>query len=161
MVRVCFVCLGNICRSPTGEGVMRHLLEEAGLASAVQVESAGTSGWHIGERPDARARAAAASRGIVVDGGAARFTTEDFHRFDFVLAMDGRNLSDLRSISPDDEASTKLHLLRDFDPQSPPGSDVPDPYYGAARGFEEVLDLCEQACRGFLAHLQASGALAR
>ncbi len=159
MIRICFVCLGNICRSPTAEGVMRRLLSEEGLANAVSVESAGTAAYHVGERPDPRSRAAAARRGVRVDGKARQFKARDFERFDYVVAMDRSNLGRLEELAPSAQAQAKLSLLRDHDPGSPPGSEVPDPYYGGERGFDEVLDICEAGCRGLLAHLRASHGL--
>ncbi|NLE85011.1 MAG: low molecular weight phosphotyrosine protein phosphatase [Myxococcales bacterium] len=153
MVRICFVCLGNICRSPTAEGVMRHLVEAAGLSAHVEIDSAGTAAYHIGKGPDHRSRQAAAARGIVIGGQARQFTPADWERFDYVLAMDSSNYEDLIAHAPP-EAKQKLRLLRSFDPASPPGAPVPDPYYGGAEGFDEVLDLCEAACRGLLDHLK-------
>jgi len=154
MIRVCFVCLGNICRSPTAEGVLRHLVEAAGLGHRIAVESAGTCAYHVGEPPDPRARAAARARGIVVDGRARQFTRADFARLDHVIAMDADNLRDLVAMAPDAAAEAKLSLLLDFDPDSPPGASVPDPYYGGPGGIDRVLDLCLAGCRGLLAQLR-------
>ena len=150
MPSLCFVCLGNICRSPTAEGVMRQLVREAGLEASVKVESAGTAGYHTGEAPDRRARAAGARRGIVIGGAARQFQRADWQRFDYVLAMDRSNRDDLASTAPSAELLQKLHLLRSFDPASPAGADVPDPYYGGEDGFDLVLDLCLAACRPLL-----------
>jgi protein-tyrosine phosphatase len=150
MISLCFVCLGNICRSPTAEGVMRHLVREAGLESRVSLDSAGTAGYHAGELPDRRARAAAARRGIEVGGRARQFERADWSRFDYVLAMDQSNFDDLRATCPSDAAAGKLHLLRSFDPAAPRGAAVPDPYYGGDDGFDQVLDLCLAACRPLL-----------
>jgi protein-tyrosine phosphatase len=156
-VRILFVCTGNICRSPTAEGVMRRLVADAGLDGAVELESAGTGGWHAGEPPDARATAAAARRGIALAGAARRVTEEDFERFDLILAMDRENLGELRAVAPGARARAKVRLLREFDPASAGGEDldVPDPYYGGARGFETVLDLVAAACGGLLDDLRA------
>ncbi len=154
MVRVCFVCLGNICRSPTAEGVLRHLVQAAGLGESIAVESAGTGAYHVGARPDPRARAAAQSRGILVDGRARQFERADFARLDHVIAMDADNLRDLVALAPDAAAERKIALLRAFDPASAPGASVPDPYYGGPDGFDEVLSICLQSCRGLLAHLR-------
>ncbi len=154
MTRVCFVCLGNICRSPTAEGVMRHLVQEAGLGDEIAVESAGTGAWHVGEPPDARATAAAARRGIRLHGQARRFEPGDFARFDYVLAMDRSNRAALMRLAGDGPELRKVALLRDFDPGAPFDAEVPDPYYGGPDGFETVLDVCEQACRGLLEHLR-------
>jgi protein-tyrosine phosphatase len=152
-VRVCFVCAGNICRSPTAEGIMRRLVEERGLSSRIHIESAGTGGWHVGDRADSRSRAAAIARGYTLDRCAQQFTRPLFDRFDYVLAADSNNQAHLVRLAPDPKAARKIRLLRDFDPASPKGSDVPDPYYGGAEGFEQVLDVCEAACRGLLEHL--------
>lgn len=153
VVEVCFVCLGNICRSPTGEGVMRHLVREAGLEGRVRVDSAGTAGYHAGDLPDARARAAGARRGIDIGGRARQFKREDFARFDYVLAMDRANYDDLAELAGPKEKE-KLHLLRSFDPAAPRGACVPDPYYGGEEGFDEVLDMCLAACRALLARIR-------
>jgi protein-tyrosine phosphatase len=153
-VRICFVCLGNICRSPTAEGVMRRLLEREGLDDKVIVESAGTADYHIGDLPDQRSRAAAQARGVPLTSRARQFVASDFERLDYVLAMDAENVRNLTRLAPDAAARAKIRLLRSFDPASPPGAAVPDPYHGSEHGFEEVLDLCEAACRGLLDHLR-------
>ncbi len=155
MTRICFVCLGNICRSPTAEGVMRHLLREAGLDGVVEVDSAGTAGYHTGEPPDRRARAAGARVGIEVSGHARKVVRADFERFDYLLAMDGSNLEDLVAIAPPN-AHAQLRLLRSFDPASAPDAAVPDPYHGDDAGFDEVLRICLAACRGLLLELKPS-----
>jgi protein-tyrosine phosphatase len=154
-IRVCFVCLGNICRSPTAEGVFRLLVAEAELSSAIEIDSAGTGAWHEGEPPDARSRAAAARRGIRVDGRARPFSASDFERFEYVIAMDRENRRDLIELAPTPEAHARIALLRDFEPATGRGRsrDVPDPYYGGDDGFERVLDICEASCRGLLEHL--------
>jgi protein-tyrosine phosphatase len=160
-VRLLFVCLGNICRSPTAEGVMRHLVEDQGLADRVVVDSAGTGSWHVGHPPDERATAAAARRGIVLDGTARTFGADDFDRHDLLLAADRENLTAMRALAPDDEARERVRLLREFDPEAVAAGDldVPDPYYGGPRGFEDVLDGVDRACRGLLDHLRAEGRL--
>jgi protein-tyrosine phosphatase len=157
-VRLLFVCMGNICRSPTAEGVMRHLLAEQGLADAVEIDSAGTGAWHAGCAPDPRAAAAARARGIVLDGAARQVAPADFERFDLVLAADRANVADLRAVAPPG-TEHRIRLLREFDPASEgaPDLDVPDPYYGGERGFEDVLDLVEAACRGLLDHVRRGG----
>jgi protein-tyrosine phosphatase len=165
MVRLLFVCMGNICRSPTAEGVMRALLREQGLEHAVEVDSAGTGDWHAGSPPDARATAAASARGITLAGSARQITAADFADYDLILAADRRNLRDLQAALGTGgngvSARAKLHLLREFDPASAgaPDLDVPDPYYGGDAGFEHVLDLVEAACRGLLDTLRADGRL--
>ena len=155
-VRVCFVCLGNICRSPTAEGVMLALLEAENLSPHFVIDSAGTSAQHSGERPDKRSLAAAQARNIQLPSGARRFERNDFARFDYVLAMDRHNYADLVRLAPDQAARDKVHMFLTFagDPNGP--SDVPDPYYGGGEGFEHVLDLCDGACRGFIAHVRAA-----
>ena len=154
MVRVCFVCLGNICRSPTAEAVMRHLVEEEGLADRVAVESAGTGDWHVGDPRDRRSRAVGAARGIPLEGTAQQFTSEDFDRFEHVLAMDRSNRDELMRLARDQKDKAKVRLLRSFDPKAPRDAEVPDPYYGGPRGFEDVFDMCEAACRGLIDHLR-------
>jgi len=139
--------MGNICRSPTAEGVMAKLL--AG-DPRITIDSAGTGAWHIGELPDERAVAAAAKRGIALAHRARQFTRADLAKFDLVLAMDDDNLQHLKKLAGD-RSTPEIRLLRDLDPDSPPGAEVPDPYYGDA-GFEHVLDLCERACAGVLAY---------
>jgi len=153
---VCFVCLGNICRSPTAEAVMRHLLAREGLDGRVEVDSAGTGSWHVGDPPDRRAGAEARTRGIVMEGRARRFHPGDFADVDLVVAMDAQNAADLRAMAPDAEAAAKVRLLRDWDPEARDGDrSVPDPYYGGPEGFTVVLDMVERACAGLMAHLRA------
>jgi protein-tyrosine phosphatase len=154
---VVFVCLGNICRSPTAEGVMRRLVREAGLEEAIEVDSAGTGGWHVGSPPDPRALAAARARGITLDGSARQFSADDFDDFDLVVAMDRSNLRALRALARSEEERSGVRLLREFDPQSAAEEDpeVPDPYYGAPGGFDEVLDLVQRADAGLLARIRA------
>jgi len=147
-MRILFVCLGNICRSPTAEGVMRHLLRERGLDDEIEVESAGTGAWHVGEPPDARSAAAARRRGIELSGAAQQAVVEDFDRFDLLVAMDRSNLRDLLALAPDEEARAKVRLLLD-------DADVPDPYYGGERGFDDVLDLVHDACERLLDEVAA------
>ncbi len=151
-MRLCFVCLGNICRSPTAEAVMRKLLDDAGVAH-VTIDSAGTGDWHLGDPPDTRARDVARRRGIAMDHRAQKFTAADLDRFDLVLAMDRNNLRDLRAMARSDEARAKIRLLRSFDPGAS-SPDVPDPYYGKPADFEHVFDVCEAACRGLLEHVK-------
>lgn len=155
-MRILFVCMGNICRSPTAEGVMRRLVEDAGLDGRVEIESAGTGGWHAGEPPDRRATLAARRRGITLEGAARQIRGADFRDFDLVIALDRANLRELLAIAPDEEAAEKIRLLREFDPRAGGDLDVPDPYYGGDRGFETVLDMVEAACRGLLDELRSA-----
>jgi protein-tyrosine phosphatase len=159
MVRLCFVCLGNICRSPTAEAVMLDLVRKAGLSSSIEVESAGTAGYHAGDPPDTRAAAAARSRGIELRGRARQFRAKDYEKFAYVLAMDQSNFEDLLELAGSAAARKKLHLLRSFDPKSPKGASVPDPYYGGHDGFEQVLDICTAACIGLLERVKKEHAL--
>lgn len=154
MIRVCFVCLGNICRSPTAEGVMRHLVNRAGLDDAVIVSSAGTGAWHVGEHPDPRSAATAARRGIKLVSRARHFGTEQFDEADYVVAMDGSNLKNLHALARNDADRAKIHLMRDFDSTTTKGSHVPDPYAGGPDGFENVFDMVHAAAEGLLEHLK-------
>lgn len=155
-MRILLVCLGNICRSPTAEGVLRHRLRAAGLTEQVEVESAGTGGWHVGHPPDERAIRAAAAREVELAGEARRFEPGDFDRFDLILAMDRANLEDMRALAPGPEAEAKLGLLREYDPEAVADGElaVPDPYYGGDDGFENVLDVVERACDGLVAEIR-------
>ena len=159
-MRVLFVCLGNICRSPTAEGVMRKLVRDAGMEDVVEIDSAGTGGWHVGAAPDPRSTEAARRRGITLEGAARRVEPEDFERFDLLLAADRENLANLRAMAPDEAARQKVRLLREFDPATAGARDldVPDPYYGGERGFDDVLDLVERACAGLLDEIRAQAA---
>jgi len=152
--RVLFVCMGNICRSPTAEGIMRGLVAEAGLSDRIALDSAGTGAWHVGNPPDPRSVAAAARRGIRVEGAARKVRLADFDEFDLIVALDGANARDMRGLAPDDRAAAKVRLLREFDPEADGDLDVPDPYYGEADGFGRVLDLVDAACRGLLEELR-------
>jgi protein-tyrosine phosphatase len=153
-VRICFVCLGNICRSPTAHGVMERLVAAAGLGDAVSVDSAGTAAYHVGELPDERTVRAARRRGIELTHRARQFVAADLDRFDLVLAMDGMNLDQLRELAAGRASAPRIALLRSFDPTAAPGAEVPDPWAGGAAGFEQVLDQCERACAGVLAHVR-------
>jgi protein-tyrosine phosphatase len=155
-MRVLFVCMGNICRSPTAEGVMRSLVREAGLEEQIEIDSAGTGGWHAGEPPDRRATEAARRRGVTLAGAARQVVPEDFERFDLLVAMDRENLRGLLAVAPDEEAAAKVRLLREFDLEADGDLDVPDPYYGGERGFDTVLDHVQAACRGLLGELRAA-----
>lgn len=150
--RVLFVCMGNICRSPTAEGVFRHQVTAAGLDEDIEIDSAGTHAYHVGEPPDRRARAAAERRGVsLADIRARRVHPDDFERFNFVIAMDRDNLLNLKE-QAEVEHHEKIRLFLEF--SSGPETEVPDPYYGGATGFERVLDLVEDASRGLLEMLK-------
>ena len=139
---ILFVCLGNICRSPTGEGVFQHLVEERGLESQITSDSAGTIGYHEGNPADRRMREHASRRGYDLTSRSRKITTVDLDRFDLVIAMDRQNQSDILTL---DSSATNVKLLSDFLDDSWP-VDVPDPYYGGSEGFETVLDMIEAAC---------------
>ena len=153
MIKVLFVCMGNICRSPTAEGVFRHVVKEAGLADKIHIDSAGTHAYHIGNPPDPRAQEAAGRRQINLNSQRARkIKAVDFDQFDYVIAMDHSNYSDLDSLRPGeqhDNLKLFLEYSENFDED-----EVPDPYYGGDQGFEHVLDMVEDASRGLLASIQ-------
>ena len=153
MIRVLFVCLGNICRSPAAEAVFARLVAEAGLSDRITIESAGTGSWHIGQPADRRMRQAASARGIDMPGAARQVSMDDFERFDHILAMDAENLTNLRRLAPL-EHRHKIRLFRDLDPEGR-GADVPDPYYGDADHFDEVLDIVTRVSRALLDELTA------
>ena len=139
---------------------MRQLVARAGLADHIEVESAGTGGWHVGDPADPRSRATARKRGVELDGCARQFVAADFARLDFVVALDKKNLAALGTLAAGRrEHLAKLSLLRSYDAASPRDADVPDPYYGGERGFDQVFDLCEAACRGLLAHIRKTHGL--
>lgn len=153
MVRVLFVCMGNICRSPTAEGVFRHLVNNAGLEQHIHIDSAGTHAYHIGNPPDQRAQATALKRNIDLSSLRARQVhSQDFSEFDYVLAMDNSNLHELHVICPAN-ARTRPDLFLSYAQQTSE-REVPDPYYGGAQGFEHVLDLVEDASQGLLASIR-------
>lgn len=153
--RLLFVCLGNICRSPAAEGVMRSLIEAEELTDRVVIRSAGTGGWHAGKLPDQRMRTAAQNRGYDLSSRARQVTENDLSDYDLVLVMDQQNLRDLRAFDRTSQFGSKIRLFCEFctDHQE---SEVPDPYYGGEQGFELVLDLLEDGCRGVLAHIRST-----
>lgn len=157
-MRLLFVCMGNICRSPTAEAVMRAVVAREGLQDEIDIDSAGTGSWHVGDPPDARSTEVAARRGIVMEGAARQVTEADFEAYDLILAADRQNLATLRGWAPDDALAAKVRLLREFDPKSVAAGDleVPDPYYGGPDGFEHVLDLVQDACEGLLTHVRSA-----
>ena len=153
-ISVLFVCMGNICRSPTAEGVFRKFVSEAGLDHVIHTDSAGTHAYHSGQQADRRARAAADRRGYSLEDIRARQVTDmDFEGFDFILAMDADNLEILQH-SSDDAHHGKISLFLDFS-MSAKGGEVPDPYYGGSMGFERVLDLVEEASEGLLSAVKS------
>ncbi|MDQ3035567.1 MAG: low molecular weight phosphotyrosine protein phosphatase [Myxococcota bacterium] len=157
VVRVCFVCLGNICRSPTAEAVFRRDVEAAKLAHRFEIDSAGTGEWHVGERAHHETRAMASRRGVEITHRARRFTKDDFARYDWVVAMDTSNVQVLHDLAADDASRAKVHLFRSWEPDAPLRAEVPDPYYSGQ--FELVFEICERASEAFLAHLRAAHGL--
>jgi protein-tyrosine phosphatase len=162
--RVCFVCSGNICRSPMAESVFRSYLERTGLAGRVEVDSAGTGGWHVGQDADRRTVTVLRGRGYGCDHAARQFDPAWFRSRDLVIALDRGHLRTLRRLAPDQHTAARVRLLRSFDPAAASGAgdlDVPDPYYGSAADFTACLELIEAACAGLLDHVAAELAPAR
>jgi protein-tyrosine phosphatase len=153
--RILFVCLGNICRSPLAEGVFRHLAAEAGMAERIQVDSAGTGAWHVGEPPDRRSLTVARKNGVGLDGRARQVEGEDFALFDLVVAMDRDNLRQLESLRDRAGGAAPVRLLREFDPEAGGDLEVPDPYYGGPDGFDRVYEMVHRSCRALLEALEA------
>ena len=150
-VRILTVCLGNICRSPTTEAAIREAAELAGLD--VEVDSAGTGAWHVGNPPDQRMTSAALEDGLTLDGAARQVTADDFAAFDLILAMDRSNLRDLLALAPDDDSRAKVRLFRDFSGEH--DQDVPDPYYGGSAGFREVVAIARAGAAGVIESIKA------
>jgi len=152
-ISVVFVCMGNICRSPTAEAVFRHYVESAGMSAQITIDSAGTHDYHIGDKPDARAQHAAQQRGYDMSKLRGRQVEQaDFRRFDYVLAMDAANLAILQRITPPG-SNTRAQLFLEY-ARHHRERDVPDPYYGGADGFERVLDMVEDAAQGLLQEIR-------
>jgi protein-tyrosine phosphatase len=154
-LNVLFVCLGNICRSPLAEGVFRHLVQEAGLGDSFNIDSAGTSSYHIGDGPDQRTSAVALSRGIRLSGAARQLTPDDLQRFDHVLVMDEENHEAVLRLARGRATRAQVQMLREYDEAAAGDLAVPDPYYGGERGFENVHDMVERSCRSLLDHLRS------
>jgi protein-tyrosine phosphatase len=153
-IRVLFVCLGNICRSPLAEAVFRHEARKRGVEDRFEIDSAGTSGYHNGAPPDRRSAETARLRGVDVTGRSRQLGAADLRRFDWVIAMDAENLEEIEALKARAGGTARVHRLREWDPR-PDSPDVPDPYYGGARGFEDVHDIVERSAAGFLDHLLA------
>ncbi len=152
-IRVLFVCMGNICRSPLAEGHFRALVEEEGLSDRFDIDSAGTGSWHVGEAPDARMRSAARRRGLDIETLRARqVERRDLYDYDHVFVMDKTNLHDTLALDPEGDHGTRVRLFREFDP-TPETYQVPDPYTGGRQGFENVYDIVERTCRAILDRL--------
>lgn len=155
-IRILFVCMGNICRSPAAEIIFRRMVDEAGLAGGVEIDSAGTIGYHVGNPPDARMAATLSARGYAIQGSARKVTAADLADFDLVLPMDEDNEESLRHLSGNCEHGGRIRPFVSFCTEHPVPH-VSDPYYGGSRGFEEVGDIIEDGCRGLLAHLGRLG----
>ncbi|MFW6202420.1 MAG: low molecular weight protein-tyrosine-phosphatase [Gemmatimonadota bacterium] len=158
-IKVLFVCLGNICRSPLAEGLFRELVEAEGVAERFEIDSAGTSSYHTGESPDTRAAKVARRRGVQLSGSARQVTEEDIGSFDYLIVMDTDNLSEVERLAERVKPGAEVHLLREFDPEAEGEIEVPDPYYGGPQGFERVHQIIERSCRGLFEHIQAERAL--
>lgn len=153
--RILFVCLGNIVRSPLAEGMFRHLAELAGVADKYQIDSAGTSNYHIGEPPDSRMVRVAARNGLHYSGAARQVLRRDLQDFDLLIPMDEDNRAGLLALARGAEQLGKIHLLREFDPHGGPRAAVPDPYYGGIEGFEETYRIVERSCQNLLQALES------
>jgi protein-tyrosine phosphatase len=145
---VLFVCLGNICRSPLAEGIFRDKVKQAGLEDYFRIDSCGTSAFHIGEQPDPRSSANARENGVYLNHQARQFVPDDFTRFDYILPMDSSNYSNVMQLEPE-SSEAKVIMMREFDPKEE-GADVPDPYYGGERGFQNVFDILERSTEALL-----------
>lgn len=152
--RILFVCLGNIVRSPLAENMFRHKAGQAGVGHKYEVDSAGTSAYHVGESPDPRMRRVAGRRGLVYDGRARQFEPQDLERFDLIIAMDAENASNVLRSARTAEQREKVRRMREFDPQGGPEASIPDPYYGGLQGFEKVYDIMERSVDGLLDALE-------
>jgi protein-tyrosine phosphatase len=152
--RVCFVCLGNIIRSPLARSLFLYHVNRDGTGRQYEVDSAGTSDWHVGETPDPRMRRLAAEHGVPHDGRARQFRKADFERYDLILVMDEENYDDLRHLGPSPGQLKKIHYLREFDPAGSSHLEVPDPYYGGSDAFEQVYEVIDRSVRGLIEQLE-------
>ncbi len=159
MIKVLFVCLGNICRSPLAEGIFKQHVKEAGLEDKFQIDSAGTSGWHIGQAPDPRSVEVARVNGIHLDSLGRKAINVDFELFDYIIAMDSSNFLNLKSLSASSgDGAARLYLMRDFDNHGK-GKDVPDPYYGGNDGFVHVYEMLDRCCENLLSRIRETHSL--
>lgn len=152
-VRVLFVCLGNICRSPLGAAVMKKKVRDYGLEDYVEVDSCGTSDYHIGEGADPRTQASAARHGVPMEHSARQLIAGDLQNFDFIMAMDKNNYRHILQLAPDKDVTRKVMLMREFDPEAR-GGEVPDPYHGGEEGFQEVFEILDRSTEHFIRHLR-------
>jgi protein-tyrosine phosphatase len=153
-IKVLFVCLGNICRSPLAEAIFKHKLKERGLENQIEADSCGTSNYHIGGNPDPRTIANAKKNGVSIDHCGRQLSVSDIENFDYILAMDSSNFRNIHLVLKDEKHKPKIQMMRDYDPQGK--GDVPDPYYGGEKGFQEVFDILDRTMDGFLDHLASS-----
>jgi protein-tyrosine phosphatase len=153
MVKVLFVCLGNICRSPLGEAIFRHKVRERGLEKFFKIASSGTSNYHIGDNADSRSISVAKSMGIAIEHCVSQITEADLDAYDYIVAMDNGNLRNILKLSRDQKHRARVFLMRDYDPEGK-GLEVPDPYYGETRHFKEVYDILDRSIEKFLDFLQ-------
>lgn len=151
--KICFVCLGNICRSPTAEGVFQHLVKERDLESYFEIDSAGTSAYHVGESANSRSQQTAKQHGITLHSKARQFDSFDLEYFDLILAMDQENLSNIKRLNNGKPDNANIGMLRDFDPK-PGDGEVPDPYHGGIQGFENVFQIVRRSCENLLDQLE-------
>ena len=155
VTNICFVCLGNVIRSPLAEHLFRHVAQEADRLAKYSVSSAGTDAWHVGESPDPRMRRVAATHGIQYDGTAQQLRPGDLEKYDLLFVMDQEILRDVVRMARSTEQRRKIHLLREYDPSSEPGAAVPDPYYGNIFDFEETYQIIERSVRGLFEALES------
>ncbi len=155
MIEVCFVCLGNICRSPLAQGVFEKCVRDDGLQDQILISSAGTGSWHIGSPPDERMQETANKYGVQLNSRGRQFQSVDFFTFDLILAMDDSNFSILEQICPDPKKAENLKMFRSFDPENNGDLNVPDPYYGGGKGFEIVYEIVHRTCPEILEFLKA------
>jgi protein-tyrosine phosphatase len=152
-MRILFVCLGTICRSPTARAATMEALIDLGIGNEVELESAGLGAWHLGRGPDRRMREAAERDGLYLDDRARKVTADELEHYDLILAMDRENLHQLQQLAPTDEVRDRIHLFRDFEDGARPGSEVPDPYSGGTEGFTDVVRICRHAAVGLAAEI--------
>jgi protein-tyrosine phosphatase len=151
--KLCFVCLGNICRSPTAEGVFQHMVNERSLQPYFEVDSSGTSAYHIGESANVHSQRTANDHGITLHSKARRFEASDIHYFDLIIAMDRSNLANIKKLDAGNKGKDRIMLLREFDPE-PENNEVPDPYSGGREGFENVFQIAKRSCKQLLDELE-------